>query len=89
MLSEILTALGLDETTDTVGFKCTILGKHGVYIEGVKCVVKFTPAEIVLRLKSGRLIVSGEDLTIKELSKGDAVVSGKISGVQLEKPKEL
>ena len=64
-------------------FKATLLGREGVYFEGVKEIKSFSLEKIELRLKKGEALIEGEGLCIKKLCLGDVAIVGKIKSVTL------
>ena len=65
--------------------RCTIYGKDAVAIEGHKGLKKFSLDKIQFKADKLNLIcVVGNDLSIKQLCQGYALVVGQISGVWYE-----
>lgn len=71
---EVKNSLGLDLS----GFKATIFGDSAIYLSGVGGIKDFSKAEVVFYLKKGTISIKGEELEIKKICAGDAVVCGKI-----------
>ncbi len=65
-------------------FRAEFIGDSGVYFQNISCIKSYTDAEIVLGIKKGVLILSGEDLFIKKYCQGDVLVCGKISGLLIK-----
>lgn len=65
-------------------FALTMLSRSKLVVCGVKGVSKVDATELVFRLHSGTLKVSGEELKIKEIGGGEVYVFGNIKGVQFE-----
>ncbi|MBR5250992.1 MAG: YabP/YqfC family sporulation protein [Clostridia bacterium] len=64
---------------------CTLYGKDAVAIEGHKGLKKFSLDKIQFKADKLNLIcVVGNDLSIKQLCQGYALVVGQISGVWYE-----
>lgn len=87
MLNEILVNLGLNEVSETAGFKCTVFGDKGVYIEGITRIVKFGEEEIILKVSRNKAVITGKSLKLKNMTECDAVISGKIDKVELVEDK--
>lgn len=64
--------------------RVTLIGRGAVCVEGHKGIMLFNGAEVRLRVAGGSLKVTGEELTVKNLSTDGALVSGKISAVEYE-----
>lgn len=85
MLNEILTTVGFDEKSEVLGFKCTVLGKYGVYIEGARRIVKFEGDEVTVETVCGQVHIAGENLTLRSMTKTDVVVGGHIANIEFTK----
>lgn len=77
---EIFSKLNI-QNSDFIFPRITILGKCGVIIEGHRGIMLFSDEEIKLRIKGGYISVTGELLSLSEVSESEAVVSGRIKGV--------
>ena len=71
---EVKNSLGLDFS----GFRATIFGDGAIYISGVGGIKSFSETEVVFFLKKGTVSITGEELEIKKICAGDAVVCGRI-----------
>ena len=67
-----------DSFVAEANFKAMLFGDTAGYFENVKAIKSFSQTEIVLRLKSGGIIITGENLYIKKYCEGDIAVCGKI-----------
>lgn len=65
-------------------FRAVICGGRSAYVENVKEIKKFTKEEIVLVLKTGRLVLRGENLSVTSFSAGDLTVSGKVEELSVK-----
>lgn len=63
-------------------YRLTAFGSRLLYAEGVKCVRGFSATEIILGLKGCSVKISGEGLEIVSLCGGDAVIKGKVKGLE-------
>ncbi len=61
-------------------FRAEFIGDSGVYFQNIACIKSYTESEIILGIKRGVLILSGENLFIKKYCQGDVFICGKISG---------
>jgi sporulation protein YqfC len=55
-----------------------LIGEDSGYFENVKSIKSYTETEIVLSVKSGLIVVSGENLYVKKFCQGDVAICGKI-----------
>ena len=62
-------------------FKLTMFS-DACYVENVSAVIGFSDEEIILSLKSGKLVLSGKNLYIKKYCGGDVAVCGKITRIE-------
>ncbi len=65
-------------------FSISIIGKDNVYICGIKSILSTTENEINIRLKTGLLHLSGNDLKVLEIGGGDMYIKGEIINVAFE-----
>ncbi len=63
-------------------YRITMLGNSAVYIEGVLKILDVAPCKIMLLVKSKKLILSGENLTLSSFVEKDVVVSGKVDKIE-------
>ena len=81
----------LDDIFNSIGenysagndFKCTLFANAG-YFENITEIVSYGEKEIILRVKAGRITVSGERLYIKKYCGGDVAVCGGITALKRE-----
>lgn len=64
-------------------FRAVLLGDGAGYFENVSSILSFSPEEIVLSLKKGKLRISGEKLYVKKYCMGDVAICGKIRAVEM------
>ncbi len=64
-------------------FKVIWFGKDGIYISNFKKLIDYSCKKIVLKITNNTLEVSGENLTISQINKGEIVVTGKIQSIGL------
>ena len=65
-------------------YRLTLLGKTGVYVEGVKRVLDISPCCVLIDVKCGKLLIKGQNLNIKSLNGGDISISGIIFSVEVK-----
>jgi sporulation protein YabP len=72
------------------GHKVNIWNRNKGAITGVRDVVSFDVAEIILETEMGLLSIKGEDLHVKRLTveKGEVEIDGNIDGFQYTDQKE-
>lgn len=80
-IEDVLCSLGLGKEITPYSHRITIYGKCGCLIEGVKKIVCFSKTQVEILLKTGVLIVLGENLQIKKYGDGEIALIGLISGV--------
>lgn len=61
------------------GSKLTIVDFSTILIEGHRGIFRYTSQEIIIQLKKGRLILTGEKLTIEEINQEEILIKGDIS----------
>ncbi len=81
--NNIFTAIGITDLSP-VGFRITLIGKSGVYVEGVKSLIDVTPTKIDVDVKTKTITFKGIRLNVTSLSGGDLSISGEIIGVELK-----
>ena len=82
----IFTALGISDLSP-VGFRLTVMGKSGVYIEGVKRLIDISSTKIAVDAKQKIITLNGINLNVKSLGGGDACISGEITGLEIKDKK--
>lgn len=65
----------------TYGLSVSIFDFEKIYITGYKRLGKVENNEIEIILKTGKVLIEGEDLKIKLLQKKEIYVVGKIKGI--------
>ncbi len=81
-IENIKNCIGESVGVDLGEFRATMFGFSSVYFEKIKSIVSYTKTEIVLGLKKGRVIISGNQLLVKKYCAGDVVVCGEISKIE-------
>jgi sporulation protein YqfC len=79
---DMLLKLGMP-IADTVGLKITICDLKGVFVEGHKGLLLFTPTKIVLRIAKTKLEISGNNLFINEVSCDELYIRGNVLKVEV------
>ena len=79
----IFSALGVTDLTPCE-YRLTLVGRNGIYVEGVKKLLDVTPCRIVMDLKCRILTLNGCCLTVTSLINGDLSVSGEICSIEFK-----
>lgn len=79
----ILSALDLPEEAAGAP-KLTVLGREHALVENHAGIYQYRSEEIWLYTKAGMLLVTGEALTIRELSPERLYICGRIQGMRYE-----
>lgn len=80
-LREIANFLG---AADVFSIRYTVIDGRGAYLENVRRLALFTPTQIVVKGRRGRLCVEGEGLSLGKYAAGDLVIRGTIVRVTRE-----
>ena len=80
-LEDVLSKLGLDEAA--APFTAAVFGSSA--LTGVRRVVFYAADEVKVRVAGGAVTVRGEGLTIKEMGGGDVLISGTVTGVEIDR----
>lgn len=75
---EIATSLGLGKSGLANGYQIINYNGEALYAEGFKRILNIDASEVVLGLKTKRITVSGENLSLKELENNTVIICGKI-----------
>ena len=78
----ILEELGLIKSGVAPTFRAMLIGENLAYFESVRSIKSFTPTKIILTIKSGEIIIEGENMFFKKYDLGDLVVCGKINSLK-------
>ena len=79
----IFTALGISDLSP-FGFRLTLIGKSGVYLEGIKNLIDVAPDHIDVDVKNKIISFKGKNLNVTSLSSGDVSISGEITLIELK-----
>ncbi len=77
----ILESLWARNLSGEPSFVAVLYGDNSAYIEKVCSVKSYSACEIVLAVKRGELIISGENMYIKKYCQGDVCICGKIQSI--------
>jgi len=80
-LETISASTGLPVETVMSSFKLIMLSPKNIYVEGTVKISSYGKEEISLKVKGGFIIISGEDLKIKEYNQSDVYIMGKIKAI--------
>ena len=81
---EVFAAMGLDSAPVANGYQIINYNGKAVYCEGFKRILSIGGEEVILGLKAKRIVVSGSNLTIKELENNTVIICGEIKSVTEE-----
>ncbi len=59
-----------------------VMGRENVRIESHRGISAFSPEEVVIRLKSGCMVIKGRDLSIRAMNESFISVAGRIDGTE-------
>lgn len=65
--------------------KVTIVGFNKMLIENYKCVLEYQDFFIRIKMSSGLININGYQMTMKEMTKEDIIVTGNIESIDFEK----
>lgn len=80
--NDMLLKLGMP-IDDTIGLKITICDLKGIFIEGHKGLLVFTPTQIVLRIGKKKLEIAGSGLFINEVSADELYIRGRMTKLEV------
>lgn len=83
----IFTAIGVTDLTPPP-FKLTLIGKRGIYIEGVKRLLDVTPCNVEVEVKHKILSLKGKHLNVTSIDGGDVAISGEITTIEIKDKKQ-
>ena len=63
--------------------RVTVTGSERVHVEQHKGLIAYQPEEVVFRVASGRLTVSGKELRFRLYSAGEAILTGHVDSVAM------
>jgi sporulation protein YqfC len=81
-LNDINDLLQVPITNTFSDYKYVNLSGKVIYVQGYKDVLTFSQTNIILKLKSGELNITGENLNIKDLNLNSIVIEGVIKIVE-------
>ena len=84
ILENILDGLGIDREIRPYPYRFSVFGRVGGWFEGIEGMESFSPEEVVLRLKKGKLRVSGRDLAVRKYGEKEIARGGEILSVTAE-----
>lgn len=80
---QILSALDLPEEAAGTP-KLTVLGRENALVENHAGVYQYRAEEICLYTKAGMLYITGENLTLREITPERLYISGQVDGLHYE-----
>lgn len=80
-IKEIIGICGLPYNEITSEYKILQIGSKAIYVSNYKKIISYGDNCISLKVKSGAIRIDGEDLKIKQMDKGEIIISGRIYGV--------
>lgn len=69
--------------TENFGYKVTIKADKQLLIEGHKGVSSYTLQEVIIRVKGGKLKISGDELNIAEINEEELFLEGKFNSLEV------
>ena len=81
LFEEIIENLHLEPELVHSKAKIMLYGKKLAYFENVKKIFAFSPSELILLTKGGKVQVLGENLMIGQYGDGDLVLQGEVQSV--------
>lgn len=63
-------------------YQSVMIGNYLIYVEGFSSLILYSNQTVVFKVKTGVLTVSGESLTIKEMSISTITICGEIKSVE-------
>ena len=63
--------------------RVTLTGSERVHVEQHKGLMAYQPEEVVFRVASGRLTVSGRELRFKLYTSNEAILAGRVDGIAM------
>ncbi|MEG1706921.1 MAG: YabP/YqfC family sporulation protein [Clostridia bacterium] len=80
---DLATALGVEIATLIGAYKYSVYGGSTFVLEGMNGIRYFSAEKIIFSIKKQTLAVKGQGLTIKQLTRDYAVVTGQIGAVEV------
>lgn len=71
--------------SEVLDFKYTVVSNNIISVTGYKKILNYSADQVVLSIKNNQLEISGKNLKIKELYKGNLVLVGNINKICLVK----
>ena len=81
--NNIFTAIGISDL-NPFDFRLTLIGKSGIYIEGIKGIIDLSPCYIDVDAKNKIISVKGKSLNVTSLNDGDISITGEITQIDLK-----
>lgn len=63
--------------------RVTMTGGERVHVEQHKGLIAYQPEEVVFRVASGRLTVTGSELRFRLYTSGEAILTGRVDSVAI------
>lgn len=80
LFRSIMEECGLESA---VGFRCVLMGEEAVFVEGATRLEAYDPETVRIRCGRQSVEITGQQLTLKGMDRGEMTVRGKISGIRL------
>ncbi len=80
----ILKCLNLDGLSVSSGYRVTIVGERGAYVEGVIKIVDVKDEVIIVAVKNGKLNIFGSGLKLKSYCEKDLAILGKVIKIEVQ-----
>ncbi len=68
---------------ENFGYRVTLINGGELLIEGHKGITEYLEGALSVRIRGGKLLVTGEDLTVKEINEQELLLVGKVDRVEV------
>lgn len=82
IFEEIVEHLPIDKELIHSKAKIILYGKKLAYFENVKKIFAFSPTELIVLTKDGKLQIQGENFVIAQYGDGDLILQGSVQALQ-------
>ena len=82
-IKEIIDICRLPFNEITTDFKIIWLGNNIIYVCNYKKLLDYSQERIVLKVNKTTLEISGNDIAIKQMNKGEIVITGRLNSICL------
>ena len=72
------------DVTSPFYYSVTLINGSAIYVDGFEKILSISSCEIMLKTKTHKLKISGNELKIEKMEEFSCVISGKIGGFNVE-----